>query len=142
MIEMKRQTALAREDHNSRQRENGMMKELYEKMIMEIDSKNKQIQGKMEDQDRRGRELENVVYKVQKLEQEEMNRLKRILHDKILSDKEKTERDEEKARVLFQELARLGEEMRRGGKEEMEHQNEVMRRLVGLEGKVEEDAKR
>jgi hypothetical protein len=142
MIEMKRQTSLIKEDQNMRERENAMMRELYDKMVNEIDSRNKQVQLKIEDQERRGRELENVVHKVQKLEQEDLNRLKRVFHEKIISDKEKNERDEEKARVLFQEVARLGENMRREGRDDVEQRKNILKRIGQIESKVDEESKR
>ena len=142
MIEMRRQTALVRQDTSIRERETGMMKQLYEQVIMEIDSRNKDMQTKMEEQERRGRELENVIYKIQKLEQEEMNKLKRIFHEKIISDKERIEKDQEKGRVLFQELARLGENMREEGRTDTDYRSNIMRRISQLESRIEDDKKR
>ena len=119
-----------------------MMRELYEKLTKEIDNKNKQLQLKIEEQEKRGRELEAVVHKVQRLEHEEVNRLKRVLHEKVVSDRERVERDEEKARVLFQEVSRLGLEMREESKEESEGRRDLERRLAQIESRENEERKR
>ena len=142
IIEMRRQQALAREDQMTRQREGQMMRNLYEQLMKELDSKNKEFEMKLETQDSRGKELESLVRKVQKLEHEELNRIKRVLHEKVVSDREKAERNEEKARVLFQELARLGEDFRENGKEEAEERRDLVRRMAQVEGRMGEEGKR
>lgn len=142
LIEIKRESALAKEDQICRERESQMMRDLYEKLTREIDEKNKHLQMKLEDQEKRGRELEEVVLKVQKLEHGEVNRLKRVLHEKVVSDRERGERDEEKARVLFQELARLGMEIKQGTEEESGGRREMERRLAQIENRINEERKR
>lgn len=90
----------------------------------------------------RGRELENVVHKVQKLEQEEMGKIKRVLHEKVVSDREASEREQEKSRVLFQEVARLGAEMRESEKAQIQERQDLLRKVGQIEGQFNENEKR
>jgi hypothetical protein len=142
IIELKRQNSVMKEDNQMRERESKMMRDMHEQLMKEIDSRNKQFQAKLEEQDFRGRELENVVNKVQKLEQDEMNKIKRVLHEKVVSDREASEREQEKSRVLFQEVARLGQEVRESEKVQEKGAQELLRKVSQMESYFNENEKR
>lgn len=142
ILELKRQNAIIKEDNSVRSREARMIQEMYDRLTKEIDAKNKQFQAQLEEHSMRGRELENVVHKVQKLEQEETGKIKRVLHEKVVSDREASEREQEKSRVLFQEVARLGAEMRESEKAQIQERQDLLRKVGQIEGQFNENEKR
>lgn len=115
------------------QEEARALRELCQQLGSEVDARNRELELRVDDQQKRGRELESLILKVQRLEHDDLNRLKRVLHEKVESDRERSEREDEKARVLFQELARLGDEFRDSFRRDSQTRSEIVKRVAQLE---------
>lgn len=133
LFELKREVTIHKSENFKENREFIMLKKVQEKLINEIDSRNKQIFEKMNNFEGKSKELEIIMNKLQHFESQEMSKIKYAFQQKISDDEELFQKEKEKGKILFQELTRLGNDFSEFQNTFMLEKNELIQKINHLE---------
>ena len=138
--ELKRENRSTRDEAESFTRDTALLKEIIEDLSESQTKSRGRLEEKVRVQEERGVQVEKALRQGQAVESQEMAKVKAVLHQKVVQDKGVVQQQREKARILFQEVTRLGqalEEVRSQGENGRAQVDAQLAQLRGMRGEQE-----